>query len=107
MSGEQKLKEGDQVAPGAGGPERGRAAVLLGQVPGVQAPRPGEFEDTKASVLGDYIPAQVQMEEGESAVYLVAARDFSGFVLFVFENGKAAKVELCRLPDQARTGRSS
>ena len=53
-----------------------------------------EFSDTKASVLGDYIPAKLQMDEGELAVKMIATKDYKGFVLFGFENGKIAKVPL-------------
>src|SRR5699024_7998222 len=53
-----------------------------------------EFEDTKASVLGDFIPAKLGMDEGESAVYMAVTPDFVGYMLFFFENGKVAKVNL-------------
>ena len=45
-------------------------------------------------MLGDYIPAKLGMEEGESAVYMAVTRDYKGFMLFIFENGKVAKVEM-------------
>ena len=53
-----------------------------------------QFSDTKASVLGDYIPSKLGFDEGENAVYMVTTKDYSGFVFFFFENGKAAKVAL-------------
>ena len=93
MSGEQKLKEGDQVLQALEG-QNGDELLFFSDKCQVYKRRAADFEDTKASVLGDYIPAKLQMEEGENALYLVDAKDFSGFVLFVFENGKAAKVEL-------------
>ena len=93
MSGEQKLKEGDQVLQALEG-QNGDELLFFSDKCQVYKRRAADFEDTKASVLGDYIPAQVQMDEGESAVYLIATRDYKGYVLFLFENGKAAKVEL-------------
>jgi DNA gyrase subunit A len=56
--------------------------------------RLSEFDDTKASVLGDYLPAKLGMDEGESVVFAVLPGDYSGALLFFFENGKAARVEL-------------
>ncbi|MBO4915815.1 MAG: topoisomerase IV, partial [Oscillospiraceae bacterium] len=56
--------------------------------------RLGEFADTKASVLGDFLPAKLGMDEGESVVYMVLPGNYNGFMLFFFENGKCAKVEL-------------
>ncbi len=93
MSGEQKLKEGDAIARQV---ESSNAAELLffSDKAQVYKLRASDFDDTKASVLGDYIPAKAQMDEGERAAAMVVTKDYSGFVLFVFENGKAAKVEL-------------
>ena len=93
MSGEQKLKEGDQIAQQV---EDQNTAELLffsdrSQVYKLKA---ADFADTKASVLGEYIPAKAQMDEGESAVYMAVTHQYDGFMLFFFENGKAAKVEM-------------
>jgi len=52
------------------------------------------FEDTKTSVLGEYAPAKLGMEEGEEVVKMVHTKDYKGFVLFCFDNGKATKVPL-------------
>ncbi len=93
MSGEQKLKEGDAIARQV---ESSNAAELLffSDKAQVYKLRASDFDDTKASVLVDYIPAKAQMDEGERTAAMVVTKDYSGFVLFVFENGKAAKVEL-------------
>ena len=93
MSGEQKLKEGDSVLLHI---ESQNSAELLffsnkGQVYKAHA---YDFEDTKISVLGDYIPARLGMEEGETAVFMAVTVNFEGYMLFFFENGKVAKVEL-------------
>ncbi len=56
--------------------------------------RLSEFDDSKASLLGDYLPQKLGMEPGENVVSVVLPGDYKGFVLFFFENGKAAKVPL-------------
>ena len=93
MSGEQKLKEGDAVTRQV---EGGNAADLLffSDRCQVYKSRASEFDDTKASVMGDFIPARMGMEEGESARYMAVTKDYSGYMLFFFKNGKVAKVEL-------------
>lgn len=53
-----------------------------------------DFEDTKASVLGDFVPAKLGMDEGESAIAMAVTADYQGYMLFCFENGKVAKVNL-------------
>ncbi len=53
-----------------------------------------DFADSKASVLGDYIPSKLEMEEGENAIYMVVTGDYKGNMLFFFDNGKVAKVSL-------------
>ncbi|MEY8358791.1 DNA gyrase subunit A [Anaerotruncus colihominis] len=93
MSGEHKLKEGDAITQAA---EATNNSDLLfftdrGQVYKAKA---SDFDDTKASVMGDYIPARLGMDEGESAVYMAVTTDYAGYMLFVFQNGKAAKVDL-------------
>lgn len=93
MGGDQKLKEGDEIAQQM---ESTNAAELLffsdkAQVYKLKA---ADFADTKASVMGEYVPARVQMDEGESAAYMAVTTDFKGYMLFVFDNGKVAKVEL-------------
>ena len=93
MSGEQKLKEGDEITQQL---EAQNTAELLffsdrSQVYKLKA---ADFADTKASVLGEYIPAKAQMDEGESAAYMAVTYQYDGFMLFFFENGKVAKVEM-------------
>lgn len=93
MSGEQKLKEGDKIVAAL---ETSNASQLLfftnrHQVYKADA---ADFADTKASVMGDYIPAKLGMEEGELALFMAVTRDYKGYMLFFFENGKAAKVDL-------------
>ena len=93
MSGEQKLKEGDEITQQL--EEQNTAELLFfsdrSQVYKMKA---ADFADTKASVLGEYIPARAQMDEGESAAYMAVTYQYDGFMLFFFENGKVAKVEM-------------
>jgi DNA gyrase subunit A len=93
MSSEQKLKEGDEVARTV---EASNACDLLffTSLCQVYKARASDFEDTKASVLGEYIPAKLGFDEGESVLYTAVTNDYKGYMLFAFENGKAAKVEL-------------
>lgn len=93
MSSEQYLKDGDAVLTHL---ESSSGVNLLfftdrGQV---YKSRANEFDDTKASTLGDFVPVKLGMDEGESARFMVATSDYQGFLLFFFENGKVAKVSL-------------
>ncbi len=93
MSGEQKFKEGDGLAFSR---ETTSAAELLVFTDRCQVykTRLDVFPDAKASVLGDYLPQKLGMDEGETVAAVCFPGDYRGFMLFVFENGKAAKVEL-------------
>ena len=93
MSGEHKLKEGDAVAQAV---EANNADDLLFFTSHHQVYKSNasEFADTKASVLGDYLPAKLGMEEGETVLMMAVTRRYDGFMLFAFENGKVAKVEM-------------
>ena len=93
MSGEQKLKEGDEITQQL---EAQNTAELLffSNKSQVYKMKAADFADTKASVLGEYIPARAQMDEGESAAYMAVTYQYDGFMLFFFENGKVAKVEM-------------
>ncbi len=93
MSGEQKLKEGDEITQQIEGSNNMNLLFFSDRCQVYKA-KAADFPDTKASVLGDYVPVKIQMDEGENAVYLAATTDYDGFLLFFFENGKAAKVEM-------------
>ena len=94
MSGEQKCKEGDAVAEHIEDARNSWDLLFFTDKAQVYKAKASDFPDTKASVLGDFIPAKLSMDEGESAISMVATPDYQGFVLFCFENGKAAKVPL-------------
>lgn len=93
MSGTQKLKDGDEIAQTV---ETANSAELLFFTNKCQVykSRACDFDDAKASVLGDYVAAKLEMEEGELPVYMAVTSDYSGYMMFFFENGKAAKVSL-------------
>ena len=93
MNAEQKYKEGDALAQSF---ETSNAAEVMFFTDRCQVykSRLSDFDDTKASALGDYLPARLGMDDGESVVYMVLPGDYRGWMLFFFENGKAAKVEL-------------
>ena len=91
MSGEQKLKEGDAVAQTFEARNAEEIVFLTNRAQAYKT-RLSEFEDVKASVLGEYVPAKLGMEEGELPVYAFLPGDYSGGLLYVFENGKVARV---------------
>ena len=93
MSGEQKFKEGDSLLFFQETTNRADLLVFTDQFQCYKS-RLSEFEDGKASQLGDYLPQKLGMEQGESVISVVLTQDYSGFVLFFFENGKVAKVPL-------------
>ncbi|HIT34468.1 MAG TPA: topoisomerase IV [Candidatus Faecousia intestinigallinarum] len=93
MSGEQKFKEGDSLSFSREAANRSEVLVFTNKYQCYKT-RLSDFEDGKASMLGDYLPQKLEMEQGESVVSVVFPEDYQGFVLFLFENGKAAKVPL-------------
>ncbi|MBC8570062.1 DNA gyrase/topoisomerase IV subunit A [Zongyangia hominis] len=101
MGGDQKLKEGDEISQMV---ESTNLAELLFFTDRQQVykTRACEFDDQKASVLGEYIPARLGMDEGENVVSMVVTADYSGHVVFVFQNGKAAKVPLSAYETKTR-----
>ena len=93
MSGEQKFKEGDGLRQSFETTSNAEIMFFTDKCQ-VYKTRISEFDDTKASVLGDYLPAKLGMDAGENVVYAVLPGDYSGALLFFFENGKAARVDL-------------
>ncbi len=90
-SGEQKFKEGDGLAFAWETTNRAELLVFTDQFQCYKA-RLSDFDDGKASQLGDYLPTKLSMDPGENVVQTVFPGDYSGFVLFFFESGKVAKV---------------
>ena len=93
MSGEQKFKEGDSLSFSREATNRTDILVFTDQFQCYKS-RLSDFEDSKASLLGDYLPQKLGMEPGEMVRGVVLTADYKGFVIFFFENGKAAKVPL-------------
>ena len=93
MSNTQKYKEGDGLRQSFETTSRAEVMFFTDKCQ-VYKTRLGEFDDSKASVLGDYLPAKLGMDPGESVVFMVLPGDYSGGLLFFFENGKAARVEI-------------
>ena len=93
MSGEQKLKDGDEITQVI---ESTNAVDLLffTNKSQVYKSKTTEFGDSKASVLGDYVPSKLEFEEAENAVYMVETSDYSGYMVFVFDNGRISRVPL-------------
>ncbi len=94
MSSEHKLKESDRMLRTVETTNR-QELLFFTNLGNVYKSKACDFADTKASVLGDYIPAKLEMEEGEVPIDMVAvSSDYSGYMFFFFENGKAAKVPM-------------
>jgi len=93
MSGEQKLKDDDSIIYSNEGTNN-TELLFFTDMAQVYKTRASEFKETKASAFGDYVPAKLNMEEGEKAIFMVATKDYSGTMIFAFENGKIAKVPL-------------
>lgn len=93
MSGEQKLKDGDEIIQELEFTNNCDLLFFTDKCQVYKA-KADDFAQTKASVLGDYVAAKLGFDEDENAVKMVATKDYKGMLLFAFENGKAAKVPL-------------
>ena len=93
MSGEQKFKEGDSLSFTKETTNKAEFLVFTDKFQCYKS-RLSDFDDGKASLLGDFLPQKLGFETGETITALVFCGDYKGFVLFFFENGKAAKVSL-------------
>ncbi len=93
MSGEQKFKEGDRLKFSVETTNNTEMLVFTDKYQVYKA-RCSDFDDSKASVLGDYLSGKLGFDEGESFLDLCFPGDYSGFVIFIYENGKVAKVDL-------------
>ena len=93
MSGAQKYKDGDGLAVSFESTNRGELLFLTDKQQMYKA-RVSDFEDGKASVLGIYLPTRLKMDEGESVIAMIDPGDYKKHLLLMFENGKAARIEL-------------
>lgn len=93
MSGEQKLKEGDVIIKQTDATNK-TDLLFFTDKQQVYKTKASSFDDTKASALGDYVPVKLGFDQDESVSAMLTTTDYKGFVYFVFENGKVAKVPL-------------
>ena len=102
MSGEQKLKEGDEMLLEIEATNNTDLLFFTDQCQ-VYKVKAADFDLGKASQLGDFVANKLQMDSGENAIYMLPTLDYKGYVMFFFENGKAAKVDLASY--QTKTNR--
>ena len=93
MGGEHKFKEGDGILQHFETTNNTDLIFFTDKCQAYKTKAP-MFSDTKASVLGEYIPSKLEFDEGENAVCMIPTKDYKGYLFFFFENGKAAKVPL-------------
>ena len=93
MSGEQKLKENDEIIETVEAANNTELLFFTDKCRVYKA-KAADFDDSKARVLGDYVASKLEMEPDENAVYMAVTTDYKGFMLFFFENGKLAKIDL-------------
>ena len=93
MSGEHKLKEGDSIIQTVES-SNNRELLFFSDQCNVYKSRAADFKDTKTSVMGDFVPAKLGFAEGEGTRYMAVLTEYTGYMLFFYENGKVAKVEM-------------
>ena len=93
MASDQKLKDGDVMVFEQEATNKSELLFFTDKCQ-VYKTRAGEFKDTKASELGDFIPVKLGFDEYENVISLAVTTDYSGYLVMIFENGKAAKVPL-------------
>lgn len=93
MSGEQKVKEGDKILEAVECSNKDEILAFSTKNQVYKA-KVDDFQDTKASVLGEYVPSKLNMEESEEIAYIAVFSEYKGYMIFVFENGKIAKVDM-------------
>ncbi len=93
MGGEQKFKEGDEMKIALNSTNTAELLFFTDMCQVYKA-RACDFDDTKASVLGDFIPSKLEFDKDEKPLYMAVTSDYKGYMLFFFENGKVAKVDM-------------
>ena len=101
MSGEQKLKENDEIIETYDGSNRAELLFFTDKFQVYKA-RACDFEDGKASVMGDYLPVKLELHPDERIIKMIAAEDYSGTLVMFFENGKCAKVPMASFETKTR-----
>ena len=93
MNSVQRVKEGDEITQSIETSNRAEL-IFFTNMQNAYKSRVCEFEDSKASVLGDYIPSALSMEQDETVICMAVTTDYSGHMVFFFENGRASRVPL-------------
>ncbi len=93
MGGEQKLKEGDEIVTTVETTNRAELLFFTDKCQ-VYKSKASEFDDSKASVLGDFVPSKLGFDADEKPFCMIVTNEYTGFMMFFFENGKAAKVNM-------------
>ncbi len=93
MSGEQKVKEGDEVSRTFECSNRDELLVFTDKAQVYKA-KIDDFPDGKASQLGTFVASRLEMDPNEKTVYMCVIREYKGYMIFAFENGKVAKVDI-------------
>lgn len=93
MASDQKLKDGDVMVFEQEATNKSELLFFTDKCQ-VYKTKAGEFKDTKASELGDFVPVKLGFDEYENVISLAVTNDYSGYLVMIFENGKAAKVPL-------------
>lgn len=101
MSGEQKLKENDEIIETYDGSNRAELLFFTDKFQVYKA-RACDFEDGKASMMGDYLPVKLELDPDERIIKMIAAEDYSGTLVMFFENGKCAKVPMASFETKTR-----
>ena len=101
MSGEQKLKENDEIIETYDGSNRAELLFFTDKFQVYKA-KACDFEDGKASVMGDYLPVKLELDPDERIIKMIAAEDYSGTLVMFFENGKCAKVPMASFETKTR-----
>lgn len=92
MGGEHKLKDGDEIIHSSLS-DNAVSLLFFSDKCQVYKAKANDFEDTKASSLGDFVASKLGADQGENIRYMIPVSDYTGWLLFFFENGKCAKVE--------------
>ena len=93
MSGEHMLKEGDSIVEQIES-NNNRDLLFFSDKCQVYKAKANEFSDTKASARGDYIPSKLGFDDGENVIQMTVTKEYNGYLMFFFENGKVGKVDL-------------
>ena len=93
MSGEHKLKQDDEIAMHIETQNNANLIVFTDKMQAYKS-KLREFADTKRSAMGEYLPAKLNFDEGENMLKAIVFTEYTGHILFCFDNGKAAKIPL-------------